>query len=454
MIGILEKSTSIYRLGMLCAVLQPLVLAQSTSVPARLTLDEAIDLALHNNHVLRIATDKVEELQDAKRAAASDYFPKLTNSSAFEHATQHNVVQFAEGSFGTFPILGPLPRNELIVNQDNLNHIYSRTQLTQPLTQLFRIHDANRSAEADVRVSRAELKDQQLQIALAVRQLYYGLLIAAAESKAAAAVTAASQREMTEAQNDIAKGSALEVTLIQAKASVLQDQQQELLARIQHDDLQAEFNNALGLPVDAAVELDDTPDQVQSPPSREECMRLAESSEPTILAAAATVNKARAAVAAARSEYIPDVSAFARHDYQDGIAFLFHNYDTVGVSFNYELFEGGKRHAVVEERLMELAQAEENLRRLKDEAAVTVKKALDKLEQSRHLVEVAKQVVELRAEGSRLSEVQVSYGTTLQSKRLQAVAELLQAHVDLLKADLSYSLSRAELDVAIGTLPR
>jgi outer membrane protein TolC len=259
---------------------------------------------------------------------------------------------------------------------------------------------------------------------------------------------------MIEADTDIAKGNALEVASIQAKASVLQNQQQELQARIQHDDLQAEFNNALGLPVDAAVELEDSPDQVQSPPSRQACMRLAESAQPAILAAAETVSKARAALAAARSEYIPDISAFARHDYQDGIAFLFHNYDTVGVSFNYELFEGGKRHAVINERLAQPAQAEENLRRLKDEAAVTVEKALDKLEQSRQLIEVAKQVVALRTEGNRLSVVQVSYGTILESKRLGATAALLQAQVDLLKAELSYSLSRAELDVAIGTLPR
>ena len=102
--------------------------------------------------------------------------------------------------------------------------------------------------------SRDQLKDQQLQIALAVRQLYYGLLIAAAETKAAGAVTAASQREMQETEGDIAKGSALEVAFIQSKASVLQDQQQELQARIQHDDLQAEFNNALGLSVNAAIE--------------------------------------------------------------------------------------------------------------------------------------------------------------------------------------------------------
>jgi outer membrane protein TolC len=324
----------------------------------------------------------------------------------------------------------------------------------QPLTQLSRIHDANRVAQADVRASRAELQDQQLQIALGVRQLYYGLLIATAESKAATAVTAASQREMTEAESDIAKGSALEVAFIQAKASVLQNQQQELQARIQHDDLQAEFNNVLGLPVDAAVELDDSPGQVQPPPSREECMRVAESAQPAILAAAEAVSKARAAVAAARSEWIPDISAFARHDYQDGVAFLFHNYDTLGISFHYDLFVGGKRHAVVRERQMQLAQAQENLRRLKDKAVVTVQKALDKLEQSRHLVEVAKQVVALRAEGNRLSEAQVSYGTILESKRLGAAAALLQAQVDSLKAELSYSLSRAELDVAIGSLPR
>ena len=89
MIGILARPASIFRLGMLCAVLQPLLFAQSSSVPRHLTLDEAVDLALHNNHVLRMATDKVEELRDAKRVAASDYFPKLTTAplSSTQHST-------------------------------------------------------------------------------------------------------------------------------------------------------------------------------------------------------------------------------------------------------------------------------------------------------------------------------------------------------------------------------
>jgi outer membrane protein TolC len=52
---------------------------------------------------------------------------------------------------------------------------------------------------------------------------------------------------------------------------------------------------------------------------------------------------------------IPDITAFARHDYQNGIAFLFHNYNVVGLSFTYDLFDGGKRQASLKEREAQLA---------------------------------------------------------------------------------------------------
>jgi outer membrane protein TolC len=148
-------------------------------------------------------------------------------------------------------------------------------------------------------------------------------------------------------------------------------------------------------------------------------------------------------VAAARAEYIPEVTAFARHDYQNGVAFLFHNYGVVGIGLNYTLFDGGKRKAMVSERLAQRAQATETLRRLKDDAAVNVEKALDKIEQSRSLVEVAKQAVMLREEGDRLAGVQLRFEVIVNSKRSEAKSAVTNARADLLKAELGYTCSRS-----------
>src|SRR5262249_58228257 len=127
--------------------------------------------------------------------------------------------------------------------------------------------------------------------------------------------------------------------------------------------------------------------------SKMEYTKAAWEGNPEILAAEETVRKAQAGVAAAKTAYIPDITAFARHSYQDGVPFLVHNFGTFGVNLSWDVFDFGKRRASVHEREDELAQAKENVGRLKDEVAVTIERSYNKLERTRSLVEVASQVV-------------------------------------------------------------
>ena len=54
--------------------------------PRRITLEEAVQLALKHNHVVRIAGYKVEEKEHSKELARSAYFPILRNDSGVAKA--------------------------------------------------------------------------------------------------------------------------------------------------------------------------------------------------------------------------------------------------------------------------------------------------------------------------------------------------------------------------------
>lgn len=442
--------------SILCAAILPnaAICAAVPQEPVKLTLAEAVDLALKNNHELIIGGYKVAEMSSAKRVATSDYYPKVSNSSSYLHLTETNILQFARGSFGSFPGLGPLPSKDLIVNQGMLDQVFSHSEVAQPITQLIKIHDAQRASRADESAARENLESLRNQVALVVRQLFYGLLVVQLDQKTAAEEIRVAEEKLTESQQDVHRGNELEVTILDAKTELLQAKQDELAARMRNSDLMAQFKDVIGLPNGTLVQLDD---QVFAPvdlPGKEDCIRLAQSAAPEIKAAEEAVRKGNAEVAAARAEYIPDVTAFGRWDYQDGVAFLFHNYGVVGLGLTYTLFDGGKKKAVISERAAQRAQAMENRRRLKDEAAVNVQKAFDKIDQSRSLVDVAKQAVTLREEGDRLAGVQLGYGVLVNSKRSEAIEALAKAHADLLKAQLGYLESQAELAALIGRLPR
>ena len=162
------------------------------------------------------------------------------------------------------------------------------------------------------------------------------------------------------------------------------------------------------------------------------------------------MRKARAGVAAAKTAYIPDITAYARHSYQDGVPFLVHNFGEFGVHLSYEVFDFGKRRAAVREREAQLAQAELNLERLKEEVAVSIERSYNKVERTKTMVDVARQVVSLRDENDRLAANQLTYGEIQVADRRQASAARYKAQADLLQASLGYQLARAELEQAVG----
>ena len=172
-----------------------------------------------------------------------------------------------------------------------------------------------------------------------------------------------------------------------------------------------------------------------------------------VRAAEEAVEKARAGVAAAKTAYIPDITAFARHSYQDGVPFFVRNFGTVGVNLNYTLWDFGKRRAAVRERGSQLAEAEQNLQRLKEEVAVSVERSYNKLERTRSMVNVATQVAQLRQESERLATNQEAQGVVLISDVRHATAANYEAKADLLQARLGYLLAWAELERAIGRAP-
>jgi outer membrane protein TolC len=417
-----------------------------------LKLDEAVRLAIQQNRMLRIARLKVKENEAKKSEARSDYFPVITNQSNALHISELQNIVLPAGALGSAggSLIPPVTAS---VEQGKNTLYTSGTMITQPLTQLLRIHAENRAAAAAVASSREDVKNAEDQVAVEVHNLYFGILIAQLQKKAAEQQTSFAGESLRENENNVLHGSVLHVVEIQNKADVLQGEQSVINADLQIDDYTTALNDLLGLPLDTKLELDaDVPADFQTI-TKAEYVQEAWSKNPEIRSAEQTVEKARAGVSAAKTTYIPDITAFARYSYQDGVPFFVRNFGTVGINLNYTLWDFGKRRAKVQERSTELAEAEQNLERLKDDIAVKVEQSYNKLERTKHVVTVATQVAELRQESERLTTDQQARGIVLISDVRHASAANYQAKADLLQAQLGYLLAYAELERTVGRVP-
>jgi outer membrane protein TolC len=325
--------------------------------------------------------------------------------------------------------------------------------IAQPLTQLLRIRQENRVAAAEAATSRDDLKNAENEVALQVHSLYYAVLVVQLQKKAAEQQTSFATETLRDNENGVREGSALQVAAIQSRAELLQGQQSVLTAELQIDDYTTEMNDLLGLPLDTKLELDPEVEVNFETLPKDEYVKEAWEENPEIHAAEEAVEKARAGVAAAKTAYIPDITAYARHSYQDGVPFLVRNFGDFGIHLNYTLWDFGKRRATVRERSSQLAEAEQLLEHLKEKVAVAVERSYNKLERTKNMVNVAAQVAQLRQESERLATNQATQGVVLISDVRHATAANYEAKAELLQANLGYLLAWAELERTVGRAP-
>jgi multidrug efflux pump subunit AcrB/outer membrane protein TolC len=434
-----------------CALLAGGGEASAEPVKHALTLSQAVELALKQNSVLKIARTKVEENDQKILSARSQYFPQLSNNTKYVALSDRQLITIPAGAMGN--IAGtPFPDKDTSVSQSKSTILYSETTLAQPTTQLFKIHEANQIARADRGIAEADLKRAEDETVFAVHQLYYALLVAYKEKDAAKASLVAAQENLRESEEGVRAGNLLDVAVTAARANLLQSRQALIVAETRMSDVNSELNDLLGLPSDDILEVTETGLPELTEPLKNQAYDQARAQNGELLAARESVEKSRHAIRAARYEYIPDVTLFAKHGYQDGAPFVVKNMDFFGVELNWNIFDWGKRKGEVGQRVAQQSQAEENLARIDKRIGIEIDKMYRKLERSKKMLDVTREALSLHRENARLSENGLKAGTVTAAKYADTVAALKKAEMEALLASLEYRLAIAELDKTIGLL--
>jgi outer membrane protein TolC len=377
----------------------------------------------------------------------------VRNDTNVIHVTDTQLIAIPAGGLGgVSPNL--VPPQTLILNQGGVNTVTNGTGVLQPLTQLLRVKAANDVARAEAQATRGKARNVEDETALRVHQIYYRMLIADVRLRAALAKIQASDDVQRERIQQVRYGSALDADLIESRAHALQAKQELLTTELQRSDLQMQLNDVIGLPLATPLLLDPNISTRPDSCEREACTRAALDSHPEIAEARAQVEKAASAVRLARYARVPDVEAFARYSFQNNVPFLAGHFGTFGIRGSYDLFDGGRKSAVVRERETQLAQAKENLARIADDVELRVQTAYNKIERTREMVAVSEELLALRAESRRVSVQLVAQGGALGSQAKESTAQELDAQAALLQSQLDYMQAGDEMDVAIGRRPQ
>jgi outer membrane protein TolC len=387
----------------------------------RLTLEEARQRALANNKLLALAAGNIEAKEWATRAVRADYFPKIIGSSTYFHFD--NPL----GTVLTTPgrVLGPVSIPVNIFNQDSS---FSTVFVAQPITALLKVRQGVRIAQADEQIAHAELEKGQRAVAAGVEQLFWGILtvrrIHAGAQVALEGATEAAKTKLVEAR----------IALVEARQGLQQ-------AETQLADLEAQLNDLLDLPPCTRVELIEPPFPLLPVKCTDEAVDLALGASPEVRMAEQDVEKARAAVAAAKVDYLPSIAIIGGYGANAAVPAIQQDINYVGLTGSYTFFEWHKKKYTLRERQQFIALAELKVDQARDDVRQKTLKQYRELSEARETLATAAEMVQARKEADDKAVGVAKFDTS---------KKLMEAEVDLAKADLAFRVAHVKLLSLLG----
>src|SRR5256885_9338249 len=147
-----------------------------TSGGAVLTLEEALLLARSNNRDLKQYGLDVSKQREALGEARTHYYPRLDTSVLAAQLLTPLDFSIKKGQFGTFSGTGPIPGSDTNLHTPARPIAIASVTLTQPLTQLIRIHLSIADQRLKVDAAQFSFREHEQKLTDDVRQSYYQVL--------------------------------------------------------------------------------------------------------------------------------------------------------------------------------------------------------------------------------------------------------------------------------------
>jgi len=420
-----------------------------------INLENAVNLALQNNHLLNIRKLQVEEKQQKVNEDRVKYLPVIGIGGSWQYNSNLPELVIEQGRFGVLPFGGvniPLPSIDERFELGQHSVYNAGVTFYQPVTQIGKINAGVNYSKTEMHIAETEEKRAMLQIKQAVEKLYFGLLIIHKQIEEAELKESLAKIKLHDAESALAAGKTIESSIYGLSASAADEEQSLLKLRMQYDDYTADLIQLTGLdPEDKLVPEPVAPENLaENIASIDTSLSMAVSGNNELRIAALNKSKADYSIRASKYSYFPDVGILGGYTYQEGTDIYPKNNTYIGASLKWNLNDAFANRMVQKQRTYIKQQAEENLLNTKEQVNRDIAKSYRRLKQSEELINVAEKVVEYRREDLKIQTDRRKSGLSLEADLLAARAAMAKAEADLYAAQLNYRIALSELKILTG----
>jgi outer membrane protein TolC/ABC-type transporter Mla MlaB component len=410
----------------------------------RLTLDQAVVLAIKQNPTAQIAVLTAAQSQQDKNIAQADLLPQVSARISDEAQKVNLRAQFGgKTPFPGFPkTLGPY-------------QLFSAgPSVSAPIFDLT-LWQRYQAARHTLDASKASSLSTREQVILLVVSQYIGTLRAVANVQASQSRVDLAQALYDQAADLQKEGVGTGIDTLRANVELQNEKQRLLEAENDRETLLFGLSRLLNLDPRQKVELADSLGFFDTPqPEVEASMEAALADRQEWKALASQIKAAQDQKKAAQDSRLPTVQfdgTFAYVGTSGNTTLPTYTYEG---SINLPLFTGGRIRAEVVRADLEIKKLEEQRADLRNQIALDVKTALLNLQSARSEVQVANLGVQLSKDEVDQARDRFKAGVANNIEVIQAQDSLSRANDNQIAALYRFNQARADLARSIGQMEK
>jgi outer membrane protein TolC len=427
---------------------QPAV-AQTNGVTV-LTLEEALQLAKSNNRDLKQFGLDVSKQREAVGEAKTHLYPRLDTSVLAAQLLAPIDFTVQKGQFGTFPGTGPIPGSDTDLHTPARPIAIASVTVTQPLTQLIRIHLFVAEQRLKVDAAQLSLDEREQKLMVDVRQSYYRVLQSQIQYESQQSMVKYLEELLKLTDRSFSQQAALEADRLSVKAEVAKATYELTTIEDLLADRKEILNHLLGRSLQSEFSVEPVPAILPEEESLTAARAIALERRPEVKLAVNRVRQAELATKSEKTHYIPDIAIQASYLTPANINFLPQNVGAVGALLTWQPWDWGeKRHKVREAALVE-KQAGLSVEDTREQILLEVDSNFRHLREARAHLAVTEAIREAETEKLRNQKDAYSQQSILLSDLLKQQSSLADAESQYHQAVLAYWSARADFQKTMG----
>jgi outer membrane protein TolC len=423
--------------------------ADAQSAGQVLTLDQAIALALEQNHQLGVADAVITQAEARADEARAGKYPHVELWETFMRTT--NPVYVFGNKLGQASFTMEDFQLDALNNPDPYNNWNTKFSVTQPVWTGGRISRHIEAAEHGQQAAESRKERARQAVIHQVVEAYTGAVVADRHLFVAQESLSTAQAHVALVETMRSAGLVVESDVLQARLRESEIEEMVIRAQTAISIAHAAVNMTMGRDLDTPFSLPETIDVPEVPEDDlQELIVEALASRPDLSSARSQLAAAGKMSDAARAEIWPMIGfsgSFEMND-KDFIGAEGTNWTLVG-ALQWSIFDGA-RSAKVRQRTAEQLQAERSIKLLEQSISMQVREAYLERGAAEQRLDQARRSMDLAEESIRIVENRYREGLTTLIELLDAQTALTQSRTRAISAGRDLLLSQATLDLAVG----